>query len=68
MLQDPLGTQQEYSSKEAIDLVHDLEQYSHFEEPFDRLNLLSGDPVPQRFVESQIINIVAPESFHGTMY
>lgn len=52
MLKDPLGTEREYSSKEAIDLIHDLEPYSHFDDPFDRLNLLAGDPGAGRTVSS----------------
>ena len=35
---------QAYGFVDAVELLQDMEQYSHFSEPFDALEILSGQP------------------------
>ena len=45
IVSQPLGKgTRRYSCDDVTDMLYDLEDYSEFEEPFDPINLLSGQP------------------------
>ena len=49
-------------------MIHDLEPFSHFSEPFDSVNVLSGSPSAGNQVEGQIINMLMPKGLQGEVY
>ena len=49
-------------------MIHDMEEYAHYENPYDELNILSEHPNPDHKVEGQIVNVVVPQGFQGELY
>jgi len=45
-----------------------MEQYSHFSEPFDSLEILSGQPNHGMMVNSQIINLIVSQSLQDEIF
>ena len=69
MVKQPFGEgTKEYNSVEAIEMIHDMEPYSQFEDLFDALNILSEDPNPGHIIRGQILNLVVPQGFQGDIY
>ena len=63
ILPQPLGEgTQKYDFDNAVQMLHDMEPYSHFEELFDPLELLSGHPNEGKVVKSQVINMIVSQS------
>lgn len=49
-------------------MIHDMEPFSHFEEPFDPVDILSGHPNPDYYVDGQILNMIVPQGLQGEVY
>lgn len=68
-LEQPLGKgTKKYTSYESFDLIHDLEEYSEFEVPFDRVSLISDNPDSSRIIQGSLINMIVPAGFQGEVY
>lgn len=46
-------------------MLYDLEEYSMFEEPFDPINILSGQPNASKKINGEVINMIVPHCFSG---
>ena len=69
IITDPMGDGgQAYEFENAVELLLDMEQYSHFSEPFDSLEILSGQPNHGMMVNSQIINLIVSQSLQDEIF
>ena len=69
MMVDPLGDGRDsYSFENAVELLLDMEEYSHFSEPFDSLDILSGQPNQGMTVNSQVINLIVSQSLQDEIF
>ena len=47
ILSQPFGAgTQEYESIDAVRMIHDMEEYSNYSEPYDQISILSQQPNP----------------------
>lgn len=66
ILDQPLGKgTKRYSFEDVTDMLYDLEEYSQFEEPFDPINILSGQPNANVKIDNEIINMIVPHCLSG---
>jgi hypothetical protein len=49
-------------------MIYDMEESSHYSEPFDYLTILSGKPNEDMIVDGQIINVIAPSGLRGELF
>lgn len=57
-----------YNDYEIIEMIYDMEEYEHFEQPFDKLGILSQRPNSEEIVTSQIINSIMPIGLQNEIY
>jgi len=63
ILSQPFGSGTKvYESDDAVQMIHDMEEYSSYSEPYDAISLLSQQPNRNMQIDSQILNMIVPHS------
>lgn len=66
IVSQPLGKgTKRYDFEDVTDMLYDLEEHSAFNEPFDPINLLSGQPNANKMIEGEVINMIVPNCLSG---
>lgn len=66
IVDQPLGKgTRRYSFDDVTDMLYDLEEYSQFEEPFDPIKILSGQPNADIKIDNEVINMIVPHCLAG---
>jgi hypothetical protein len=65
----PFGTgTYQYSDRETINMIYDLEPYAYYSQAYDKLNIITQQPNKGEIVESQIINTIMPKGLSGEIF
>mmetsp|Transcript_22274 Transcript_22274/g.27337 ORF Transcript_22274/g.27337 Transcript_22274/m.27337 type:complete len:138 (-) Transcript_22274:871-1284(-) len=66
LLEQPLGKgTKTYTFDDVGEMLYDIQPYSGYEQSFDEIGVLSGQPNHDKVINGEVINMLVPHCFAG---
>jgi hypothetical protein len=67
-INDPYNIGKDYTPLEIIDILYDIEDYSHINQKYDEHDVVSGNPNKDIYLDTEMYNMVSPEGLRGIIF